>query len=126
MVKKEFSYKGKSLMELRKLSLDELALLLPSRARRSIKHGFSDEKKILLKKLQTKSTVKTHLRSMLVLPSMVGKTIKVHNGKEFVPIIITEEMIGGFLGEFAMTRRKVQHNAPGIGATKSSSGAAVK
>jgi small subunit ribosomal protein S19 len=126
MVKKEFSYRGKTLVELRKLSLDELALLLPARQRRSLKRGFSDEKKILLKNINNGNNVKTHLRSMIILPNMVGKTIKVHNGKEFVPVIVQEEMIGSYLGEFAQTRRKVQHNAPGIGATKSSSNLSVK
>jgi small subunit ribosomal protein S19 len=126
MVKKEFTYQGKTLTELRKMPLDELALLLPARARRSIKRGFSDEKKHLLHKLQTKDNVETHLRSMIILPSMVGRTVKVHTGKEFVPVIIQEDMIGAFLGEFAQTRRRVQHNAPGIGATKSSSNQSVK
>jgi len=126
MIKKEFTYRGKTLQELRTMSIDELALLLPSRQRRSIKHGFSDDKKIFLKKISTKNTIETHLRSMLVLPSMVGKTIKIHNGKEFVPVIIQEDMIGCYLGELTTTRRKVQHNAPGIGATKSSSNLSVK
>jgi len=126
MVKKEFTYQGKTLAELRKMPLDELALLLPARARRSIKRGLSDDKKHFLHKLQTKDNVETHLRSMIILPSMVGRTIKVHTGKEFVPVIIQEDMIGSYLGEFAQTRRRVLHNAPGIGATKSSSNMSVK
>ena len=126
MVKKEFTYRGKTLQELRKLSIDELALLLPARARRSLKRGLSDDKKKFLNKVNLKNNVETHLRSMIILPTMVGKTIKVYNGKEFIPVIIQEEMIGSYLGEFSMTRRRVQHNAPGIGATKSSSNLSVK
>lgn len=126
MVKKEFTYRGKTLLELRKMSLDELAMLLPARQRRSIKHGMSPEKKRFMDKINAKNNVETHLRSMLVLPNMVGKTVKVHNGKEFVPVILQEDMIGCYLGELVMTRRKVQHNAPGIGATKSSSNLSVK
>ena len=63
---------------------------------------------------------------MILLPEMIGMTIKIHNGKEFVPVIIQEEMIGHYLGEFTMTRRGVQHSAPGIGATKSSAALSVK
>lgn len=126
MAKKEFSYRGKTLPELKKMSLDEFALLLPSRQRRSLKRGLSDEKKNFLKKVSLKNNVETHLRSMMVLPAMIGKTVKVYNGKEFIPVIIQEEMLGCYLGEFSMTRRRVQHNAPGVGATKSSSNLSLK
>ncbi|RLF88358.1 30S ribosomal protein S19, partial [Thermococci archaeon] len=61
-----------------------------------------------------------------ILPEMVGMTIYVHNGKEFVPVEIKPEMIGHYLGEFAPTRKRVQHGAPGIGATRSSMFVAVK
>ena len=67
-----------------------------------------------------KYSVKTHCRDMIVLPEMLGVTIGVYNGKEFVPIEITPEMIGHYLGEFALTRRRVSHGAPGVGSTKSS------
>ena len=49
-----------------------------------------------------------------------------HNGKEFVPLLISDEMIGHFLGEFALTRKLVSHSAPGIGATRSSASLSVK
>ena len=63
---------------------------------------------------------------MIVLPEMVGILIQIYNGKAFSPVEITHEMIGHYLGEFAMTRRKVEHSAPGIGATKSSAAMSVK
>ena len=44
----------------------------------------------------------------------------VYNGKEFIPLTITAEMLGHYLGEFVLTRKKVAHSAPGIGATRSS------
>jgi len=50
----------------------------------------------------------------------------VHNGKEFVPIDITIDMLGHRLGEFSVTRQKVKHGAAGIGATRSSASASVK
>jgi small subunit ribosomal protein S19 len=126
MVKKEFIYKGNSLEDLQKMSMSELMNVLPSRIRRDLKRGLSDEKKYLLKKLKTKDNVETHLRDMIILPEMVGKTIKIHNGKEFQPMLMEPDMIGHYLGEFAQTRKKVTHSAPGIGATKSSSSASVK
>lgn len=125
-MKKEFTYRGKTLEELKALSLNELAPLLVSRSRRRIARGFSDREKKLLQDLSRKQHIETHCRSMLVLPQMVGKTIKIHNGKEFVPVMIQDEMIGHYLGEFALTRRRVQHSAPGIGATKSSANVAVR
>nr|AJS12479.1 30S ribosomal protein S19 [uncultured archaeon] len=73
-----------------------------------------------------KKPVKTHCRDMIILPDMIGQLIQVHNGKEFTPIAITYDMIGHYLGEFSPTRRKVQHSAPGIGATKSSGSLSVK
>ena len=126
MAKKIFSYRGKSLEDLQNMSLKELAELLPARQRRTIKRGFDESKLKVIKKLAKLDTIETHVRDMIVLPQFVGKTIKIHNGKEFQPVMIQEDMIGMFFGELSMTRRKVQHNAPGVGATKSSSNVSVK
>lgn len=123
---KEFLYHGKNLEELKKLSLNEFAEVLPSAQRRKIKRGFTEEEKHFIAKIEKKDNVKTHQRTTIVLPSMVGKTIKLHNGKTFQPIIIQEEMIGHILGEFALTRKKTEHNAPGVGATRSSSSISVR
>ncbi|MBC8500449.1 MAG: 30S ribosomal protein S19 [DPANN group archaeon] len=123
---KEFLYRGKKLEELKNLSLNELSELLPARQRRKIKRGLSDNEKKLMIKVEKKDNVKTHLRDMILLPQMVGKTIRVHNGKEFQPVTIQEEMIGHYLGEFALTRKKTQHSAPGVGATRSSSSISVR
>jgi len=73
-----------------------------------------------------KKPIKTHARDMVVIPEMVGVTIHVHAGKAFMPVNIVEDMLGHYLGEFALTRAKVQHSAPGIGATKSSTAIASK
>ena len=127
MAKKEFTYRGKTLEELKKLSLNELAELLPARRRRSIKRGLTEQQKILLKRVKNnEKNIETHCRDMIILPEMIGQIIKVHNGKEFMIVSITEEMIGHCLGEFAFTRRRVEHSAPGIGATKSSAALSVK
>lgn len=127
MAKKEFIFKGKTLNELQNMSLSELAQLFTARQRRTIKRGFTEQQKILLKKLKKNGkNIETHCRDMVILPEMVGKTIKVHQGKEFVPVIIEADMIGHCLGEFALTRKKVAHSAPGIGATRSSASLSVK
>ena len=127
MVKKEFTYRGKTLEDLKTLSLNEIAALLPARQRRSLKRGLTDQQTILLKKMRkNKSNIETHCRDAIILPEMVGKTIKVYSGKEFIPVIIIEEMIGHYLGEFILTIKKVAHSAPGIGATRSSAALSVK
>ena len=127
MAKKEFTYRGKTLEELRNLSLNEIAELLPARQRRSLKRGLTEQQKILLKKIKkNENNIETHSRNMIVLPEMVGKTIKIHSGKAFIPIIIIEDMVGHYLGEFVLTRNRVEHSAPGIGATRSSAALSVK
>ena len=124
MAKKIWNYRGKTLEDLQQMSLSELSEILPSRQRRSMKRGFDDGKKKIMKKLQKADSIETHVRDMIVLPQFVGKTIKIHNGKEFTPVIIQEDMIGCFFGELSQTRKRVQHNSPGVGATKSSSATA--
>jgi len=65
----------------------------------------------LLKKVQTlndnnkKEVVKTWSRRSTIYPDFVGHTIAVHNGREFIPVYITEDMVGHKLGEFALTRK---------------------
>ena len=69
----------------------------------------------LLKKVQAmargpKSVIKTWSRASTVLPQMVGLTIAVHNGKQHVPVYVTENMVGHKLGEFAPTRHFRGHS----------------
>lgn len=131
MVKK-FNYRGKTIEELKAMNLNELIDLLPARQRRTLKRGYNNEQKKLFNKIKLaaegkyKKNIKTHLRDFVILPIMAGMVINVYNGKEFSPVYVNEEMIGHYLGEYVLTRQKVQHSAPGIGATKSSVGAAAK
>lgn len=126
MRQKIFTYKGRTLEELKKMSLTELAAIMPSDARRKLKRLGEQDKKFIKKAQNSKKPVKTHLRSMIVLPFMVGKTILVHSGKEFQQVRVIEEMIGHRLGEYVFTRTRVAHSAPGIGATRSSASLSVK
>jgi small subunit ribosomal protein S19 len=126
---KEFSYRGHSLNSLAGMSMDEFINLLPSRQRRSLQRGLTPEQRILLEKLREAKeakkqgkevNVKTHVRDLIILPEMVGVKINIHNGKEFVGVDIRPEMIGHYLGEFAITNKPVRHGTPGIGASRSS------
>src|SRR3989338_7020666 len=109
------------------MSMSELSQLLTSRQRRSLKRGFTEQQKIMLKKLKSgKKIIETHCRDAIIVPEMTGTMIKVYSGKEFVQVSIEPEMIGHRLGEFVSTRKKVQHSAPGIGATRSSASLSVK
>lgn len=129
---KEINFYGKTVQELEKINLNDFINLIPARPRRSLKRGFTEMQKKLLNRIkkvkQGKSSkiIKTHCRDMIVIPEMLGLTIHIHNGKEYTPLIITHEMLGHYLGEFATTRKKVQHSTPGIGATKSSSALSVR
>ncbi|MBI3032412.1 30S ribosomal protein S19 [Candidatus Woesearchaeota archaeon] len=127
MAQKIFKYRGKTLEELQKMSLQDFAKLIPARQRRSLLRETREEHHAFMRHLQKKgNNTKTHCRDIVITPIMVGKTVQIHHGKGFVPIGIQPEMIGHFLGEFALTRTRVTHSAPGIGATKSSSNLSVK
>ncbi|SNQ60706.1 30S ribosomal protein S19 [Candidatus Methanoperedens nitratireducens] len=119
--KGEFTYRGKTLEDLKKLSIEEFATLVPSRQRRTIQRGFSEEHKKLLHKIKIKDpNIRTHLRDMIVLPEMIGMKVSIHSGKEFTPVELIPEMLGHYFGEFVLTRKKVSHGAAGVGATRSS------
>ena len=127
--KKEFTFRGKTLEELKKLDIREFSKYLKSRERRSVLRNFQTIEKFLKrckKKIEKNKPIRTHLRDLVIVPQMVGLTIHVYNGKEFVPVKVTGEMLGHRLGEFALTRKQVKHSAPGVGATRSSAALSVK
>lgn len=127
MAKKEFAYKGRNLEELKAMSFNEFAEIVPSSVRRKLKRGLTDQEKTFLEKLKKgKKNLKTQCRDMIIIPEMVGSVVKVHKGNEFVMVNITEEMISHTLGEFVLTRKRVTHSSPGVGATRSSSNISVK
>lgn len=119
--KGEYTYRGKTLADLQKLSLEEFAELLPSRQRRTIKRGIGDEHKKLMNKVKNgENNIRTHLRDMIILPDMVGLTLEIYNGKQFERVEVIPEMLGHYFGEFSLTRKRVSHGSAGVGATKSS------
>lgn len=123
---KEFKYRGLSTADLQSQSLENLFHLLPARARRSLTRGITDQKRKLLEetklaKAGTLTTpIKTHLRDLIILPYMIGVTVNVFSGKEFLPVTVRPEMVGHYLGEYVMTNKRVVHGAPGVGASRSS------
>ncbi len=124
---KEFLFRGKKLDEIKKMDIKDFMQMVPSRERRKLKRGFSEQEKIFLENLRAgEKDPKTQCRDLVILPEMLGKLIRVHNGKEYMPVAIEPEMLGHRLGEFAQSRRKVAHSAPGIGATRSSASLSVR
>ena len=114
--KEEFTYRGLKAEELKKLNMDELMELLPSRQRRRLKRGLTKDHRRLLSRVKDRDVVRTHLRDMIVLPEMVGKTIEIYNGKTFNRVEIIPEMVGHYLGEYSLTRGRVSHGSAGVGA----------
>lgn len=68
------------------------------------------EKVLKSKEATRKAVIKTWSRASMIVPDMVGETIAVHNGKTFVPVFVTENMVGHKLGEFAPTRNFKGHS----------------
>ena len=125
MVKK-FDYRGIPLAELENMSLEKLFQLFNSRQRRSLTRGITDGKRKLIEEIKAakagknKNPIKTHVRDLIILPYMVGVTVNVYSGKEFVAVTIIPEMIGHYLGEFVINNKRVVHGSPGVGASRSS------
>ena len=75
-----------------------------------------------MKKSGKKQVIKTWKRASMIVPDMIGHTIAVHNGKKFIPVYVTEQMIGHRLGEFAPTRLFRAHS--GVGKREAAAGGA--
>jgi small subunit ribosomal protein S19 len=121
--KKEFKIRGKQVEELMGIDPEEFLDIMPARVRRTLRRGLTEGQMKLwqkVKKSDANKIVRTHCRDMIILPDFVGKRVAVHNGKEFVQLNIAPEMVGHYLGEFAITRRFIKHGGPGVGATRSS------
>ncbi|VVB83612.1 30S ribosomal protein S19 [uncultured archaeon] len=127
--KKAFTYKGKSIDELKTLDVREFAKYLKSRQRRAALRQFQEIEDFVSRtkrKTEKNKQIKTHNRALVIVPQLVGLKILIHNGHEFFPVEITKEMLGHRLGEFAPTRMKVKHSNAGVGATKGSKAKAKK
>ncbi|OGJ12332.1 30S ribosomal protein S19 [Candidatus Pacearchaeota archaeon RBG_16_35_8] len=121
--RKEFTYRGKTMDELKALDVREFAKYLKARQRRTVLRQFQDIEKFVSRakeKISKEKKLKTHKRDLVIVPGMVGMKIQIYDGHGFIPIEIIGEMLGHRFGEFALTRKKVNHGTAGIGATKGS------
>ncbi len=119
--KKQFTYRGKSVEELKKLDVREFAKYLRSRQRRTALRQFQKIEEFVNRakgKIKRDKKIRTHQRDLIVVPDMVGMTIYVYDGRNFIPVEIVGEMLGHTFGEFSPTRKKVSHGSAGVGATK--------
>jgi len=127
--KKELTYRGKTIEEVGKMDTREFAKFLPARARRTVLRQFQEIEKFVndsKEKIAHDKKIRTHKRALVIVPGMIGMRIQIHNGKTFIPIDITGEMLGHKFGEFAPTRGKIKHGSAGIGATKGTKSKAKK
>jgi small subunit ribosomal protein S19 len=130
---KKFSFRGKSLEELQQMSIPEFAALCRSRQRRTLSRGLDaalmkrvDEAIAITKQGKEPKPVKTHRRSTVIIPKMVGLKFAVHRGNTFEVIEIMPQALGHYLGELVLTRKKLMHGKAGIGATRSSTAIAQR
>ena len=133
---KKFSYRGNDLKKLIDMNMDEVSQQLRSRQRRKLRRKMGSKyarfiNKLLEAKKHTAAgdkpaAVKTHLRDCIVLPSMVQSVINIHKGNGYSNVEVKPEMIGYYLGEFAITYKRVSHGKPGVGATHSSKFVPIK
>lgn len=99
-------YRGKTLEELQAMSQDEYISFLPSRERRKVSRGFTEQEEKLLKKVkENQRNIKTHCRDMIVIPQLLGQKLSIYNGKEFVQVELSIQTFGMRLGELAPTRK---------------------
>lgn len=131
------SYRGMTHEQLEKLTTEQTVELFRARIRRRFSRGTTIShlgiknkyNRLLMKCRKSKKNVqpgekpalvKTHLRDAVVMPEMIGNMVGVYNGKAFTPVEIKFDMIGRYLGEFAITYKPTRHGRPGVGATKGS------
>lgn len=113
---KDKFFRGRNVEELKAVDTREFAKLVKSRARRTILRNY-DVIEAFVRKVEEQSAKgkmpKTHDRTIVIVPRMVGKRIGVYNGKEFLKVDITHDMLGHRLGEFSNTRKIAKHTSLG-------------
>jgi len=109
---KDKFFRGVNTEELKDLNIREFSKLIKSRGRRTIMRNY-DVIDAFVKKCNNATAkgkaIRTHDRTMIVVPALVGKSIGVYNGKEFIKVDVVAEMLGHRLGEFSMTRKIAKH-----------------
>lgn len=125
---RKYTFRGYTAEQLKEMSIEDFSKIIKSKERRSLKRGFTPAQRKLLEKIKKdpEKYHKTHERDMVIIPQMLGAKLGIYNGKEWVTVEITPEKLGHRLGEFAMTRQRVKHSAPGVGASRSSKHVSIK
>ncbi len=119
------AYKGKLPNELIGISAAEYTKMIKSRQRRWLKRNSLQLRKlneIVESRISSssKKPIKTRSREALIMPSWIGLSFDIYNGKEYQHIEVAPNMLGHRLGEFVYSTKRVQHSAPGIKATRGS------
>ncbi|KAF0852354.1 40S small subunit ribosomal protein uS19 (rpS15) [Andalucia godoyi] len=124
---RKYSFRGVELDNLLDLNDEQFAQMLTCRHRRKFNRGVKLGVQTLLKKCRKSKKdlkigekpepVKTHLRNVTIVPDMIGSVIGVYNGKGFVAVDVKADMLGYYLGEFALTYKPVGHGRAGAAAT---------
>lgn len=126
---KKFAFHGKTIDELSALPLEDFIKMVPSSVRRTMKRLSPKIKRFLeriRKARKSGKILRTQVREMPILPEMVGMRFKVHNGREYIDVVVIQEMLGRRLGEYSHTTKLVKHSGPGIGATRGSKSVELK
>ena len=124
--KKQTTFRGKAMDELKSLEVREFAKFLTSSPKKFVLRHFNEIEDFITqarKKMSKNKPIKTHKRDLVVVPGMIGMRIQIHNGRAFTPAEITWEMLGHKFGEFSPTRGRIKHGKAGLGATKGSKAA---
>lgn len=107
--RKEFTYRGKTLDELKALDVREFAKYLKSRQRRAVLRQFQDIEKFvsrLKEKMSKEKKLRTHKRDIIIVPGMVGMRIQIYDGHNFIPIEITGKCLDTGWGNLQLQERK--------------------
>jgi small subunit ribosomal protein S19 len=125
---RKYTFRGYTADQLKSMSIEEFSKIITSRERRTLKRGFTPAQRKLLERIKKNPEKfhKTHERDMVIIPQMLGVKLGVYNGKGWVTVEVTPDKLGHRLGEFAMTRQRVKHSAPGVGASRSSKHVSIK
>ena len=124
--KKQNTFRGKTIDELKSMDVREFAKYLTSRQKKYLLRQFQEVEDFVTranKKISKNRPIKNHKRDLIVVPGMIGMKIQIHNGRAFTPAEITWEMLGHKFGEFSPTRGRIKHGKAGLGATKGSKAA---
>jgi len=124
---KQFEYRGKTIEELKSMETEQLLPLYTSSVRRRYKRGFCPTRMKIISKIENATKeVRTHYRDLPITPRMIGKEVGIYNGKKYISVVLKEEMVGKYLGEFSQTRIFPKHVRKGVGASKGTSKVSLK